>query len=313
MNPKYKVLISTSSFAQADRKPLELLTAAGVDYQLNPHGRQLKADESIALLSGMDGVLAGTEKLDQSVLPKATGLKVISRCGVGLDSVDLKAAAELGIRVYNTPEAHVDAVAELTLAGMLDVLRHVSATDQKIRRGEWHKPLGNLLRGKTIGIVGLGRTGKALVKLLQPFAVTVLAYDPNQDAEFAPKYQVTYLELNDLLPRVDIVSLHLPYSKEIHHLLDETRLGLMKTGAIVINCARGGLIDEASLADRLKDGRLAGAYLDVFEQEPYKGPLLELSNVVLTAHIGSYAAEARVRMEVEAVENLLRGFSELGI
>jgi D-3-phosphoglycerate dehydrogenase len=313
MNSKHKILISTSSFGQADRKPLDLLETAGVEYQLNPHGRQLKPDESIALLSGMHGVIAGTEKLDQNVLSQIPGLKVISRCGVGLDSVDLKAAAELGMRVYNTPEAHVDAVAELALAGMLDVLRQVSATDQKIRRGEWHKPLGNLLRGKTVGVIGLGRTGKALVKLLQPFAVTVLAYDPIRDDEFALKYHVTYLELNELLARADIVSLHVPYSKEIHHLLDDARLSLLKIGAIVVNCARGGLIDEQSLTNRLKDGRLAGAYLDVFEEEPYKGPLIELSNVVLTAHIGSYAAEARVRMEIEAVENLLRGFSELGI
>ncbi|MCI0395258.1 MAG: phosphoglycerate dehydrogenase [Chloroflexi bacterium] len=306
------VFISTSSFGNMDRQPLAMLEAAGIVYRLNPYGRKLKPEESVQLLVGVDGLIAGTELLDRGVLAQAPRLRIVSRCGTGLDSVDLAAAAELGIRVTNTPDAHVDAVAELTLAGILDLLRRVSCADHLVRQGQWVKPMGRLLRGKTVGIVGLGRVGKALVQLLQPFAVTVLAYDPYQDPVFAGQYGVRYIPLEELLGAADVVSLHLSYSRELRHFVDGTRLALMKPEAILVNVARGGLVDEAALAACLQSGRLAGAYLDTFEQEPYQGPLAGLENVVLTPHIGSYAAEARLRMEMEAVENLLRFFQENG-
>lgn len=264
----------------------------------------------MALLQDVDGLIAGTEILARKVLSNATRLKVISRCGTGLDNVDLEAAAELGIHVCNTPDAHVDAVAELTLAGILNVLRRITYADRAIRHGEWEKPMGGLLRGKTVGIIGLGRIGKALVKLLHPFEVMILANDPCQDKAFAQQYSVRYFPLNNLLAKADIITIHLSYSSDIHHLLDRSRLALMKPGAILVNCARGGLVDEQPLYEFLKENKLAGAYLDTFEQEPYRGPLTELQNVVFTPHIGSYAAECRLRMETEAVENLLQFFRE---
>jgi D-3-phosphoglycerate dehydrogenase len=306
-----KILISTSSFGKQNRQPLDVLETAALDCLLNPYGRKLKPEETIALLEGVDGLIAGTELLDRPILEHAPRLKVISRVGTGLDNVDLAAAEELGIQVYNTPDAHVDAVAELTLAGMLDCLRRVTYADRQVRQGQWDKPMGLLLRGKTIGIIGLGRIGKAVVRLLQPFGVTVLAYEPYPDEDFACQHGVTFHSLEDVLEQADLVSLHLSYSTTNRDLLNAARLAQMKPGAYLVNCARGGLVDEQALYEALRDGRLSGAFVDTFAQEPYQGPLAELENVILTTHIGSYAAEVRLRMEMEAVENLLRGLKDM--
>lgn len=285
-----------------------MLKSAGFEYRLNPHGRKLTPAESAGLMRDIDGLIAGTEKMDHELLSSLPNLKVISRVGTGLDSIDLAAAEELGIKVYNTPDAHVEAVAELTLAGILDVFRQMSRAERDVRGGAWRKPMGRLLHGKTVGIIGLGRIGKALVKLLHPFDVMVLAFDPFQDADFAAEYQVEYRAVEAILPEADVVSLHLPYSKENYHFFDGRLLSLMKHDAILVNCARGGLVDEDALLAHLQAGNLAGAYLDTFEKEPYTGPLTTIDNVLLTPHIGSYAAECRLRMEIEAVENLLSYF-----
>ena len=311
MSTQRKVLITTSSFGKTGDRPVEMLVEAGIDYQLNPYGRKLKPEESLSLMSDIDGIIAGTERMDQEMLSQAARLKVISRVGTGLDSIDLAAAKELGIAVFNTPDAHVEAVAELTLAGILDVFRHVSQAGRSIREGSWRKPMGRLLHGKVVAIVGLGRIGKALVRLLHPFDVTLLAYDPFPDTAFADQYGIQYLPLETLLPSADVVTLHLPYSKDNYHLFDDRLLALMKPDSILVNCARGGLVDEAALLTQLQSGKLAGAYLDTFENEPYDGPLTTLENVLLTPHIGSYAAECRLRMETEAVENLLHYFQDV--
>ncbi|MGH9465154.1 MAG: phosphoglycerate dehydrogenase [Thermoanaerobaculia bacterium] len=299
------VAISTSSFARVDRRPLERLAAAQYTVRTNPHGRTLSHDETAALLAGAVGLIAGTETLDRALFAQATSLRVISRCGAGLDNVDLAAAAALGIVVRSVARAHVQAVAELTLAGILDVLRHLARGDRSIRAGAWEKPMGSLLTGKTVGIVGLGRTGKALVRLLEPFSVSLLATDPVEDAVFAAAFGVQYRALGELLQASDIVTLHLPYGEAVHHLLDRDRLAAMKPGAALVNTARGGLVDEAALAEALAAGQLSGAYLDVFEREPYAGPLTVCETALLTPHVGSSAAEARAAMELEAVENLL--------
>ncbi|MBI3090365.1 MAG: phosphoglycerate dehydrogenase [Candidatus Tectomicrobia bacterium] len=305
---KPRIVISTSSFGVMSRRPLELLEAFGAEYALNPYGRKLRAEESMELLREAHGVIAGTERLDRAVLEQAPRLRIISRCGTGVDNIDLEAAAERGLRVCTTPEAPVDGAAEVTLAGMLNVLRRLGEADRRLRAGAWEKPMGGLLRGRTVGIIGLGRVGKAVVKLLQPFAVRLLAFDPQRDDAFAAQYGVSYTDFAKVVQEAEILTLHCAYSPTLHHLLDRATLSVMKPGAILVNCARGGLVDEQALYELLRAGRLAGAYLDTFELEPYVGPLTELPNVLLSPHIGSYAAECRVRMEVEAVENVLRFF-----
>lgn len=307
---KATILISTSSFGNSDKRPLEMLQEHGVTYRLNPYGRKLKPEETVDLLRDCDGVIAGTEDLNREVITQSPRLKVISRCGTGLDNVDLQAAYEKQISVYNTPDALSDAVSELTLAGMLDILRRVSYSDRLIRSGEWEKPMGCLLRGKKVGIIGLGRVGKALARLLHPFEVTLVAYDPCHDDDFAREYSIEYSTLKNVLETADIVTLHPTFSSQLWHMLDEERLKSMKQGAILINCARGGLVDEEALYRLIESGYLGGAYLDTFEQEPYHGPLTESANVLMTPHIGSYASECRLKMEIQAVENLLSYFRE---
>ncbi len=299
------VAISTSSFAKESSRPLEMLRAAGFEVRGNPTGRTLTSDEAKEHLQGVVGLIAGTEKLTRDVLTACPQLRCISRVGVGIDGVDLTAAKELSITVVNTPDAHVDAVAELTLAGLLSALRAIPRSDTSIRGGGFDKPMGRLLRGKSIGFVGFGKVARALTKLLAPFEGQRWAYDVVEDAPAAAALGVRYASLDEVLASCDIVSLHLPYAKSAHHLIGAAELGRMKEDALLVNTARGGLLDEAALLSFLEAHPRASAYLDCFEKEPYQGPLTRLKNVVLSAHIGSYAREARVRMEVEAVENLL--------
>jgi D-3-phosphoglycerate dehydrogenase len=291
---------STSSFGKESPRPLELLRQAGFEVRANPHGRTLTTEEARAHLEGVVGLVAGTEKLTSELLRQLPQLKCISRVGVGVDSVDLGAAKELGIAVVNTPDAHVDAVAELALAGLLGMLRKVPHSDAAIRSAGFEKPMGRLLRDKTVGFVGFGRVARRFAELLAPFHCALLAYDVMRCE------RVRQVELDELLATSDVVSLHLPYSKSAHHIIGAAQLERMKSDAILVNTARGGLVDEAALVAHLERHPKCAAYLDCFEKEPYAGPLAKLPNVVVTAHIGSYACEARVRMELEAVENLLR-------
>lgn len=301
-----RVFISTSSFGKVDKAPLRRLEEEGVAVRLNPHGRTLTASEIAAFLTNVDGLIAGTEPLTRAVLSQAKQLRVISRCGTGLDNVDVKAAKELGIAVTATTQAHVPAVAELTLGAMIALLRQIPQNDRAIRSGVWHKPIGQLLRGRTVGIVGLGKVGKEVVRALKPFGARVLAYDAYPDTAFARAHDVHFTTLAALLRESDIVSLHLPYDPSLHHLLDRELLACMKPEAYLINTSRGGLVDEAALYDFLTSGKLAGAFLDTFEEEPYRGPLVQVPNVILSPHAGAYARESRIAMESEAVENLLR-------
>lgn len=300
------VLISTSSFGLVSREPLDRLERAGLSYRLNPHARKLEPHETRELLSGIDGLIAGTELLDRDILTGAADLEAIARVGVGLENIDLEAARELGIKVSNTPDPPARAVAELALGGILATLRQLAPADRSLRRGEWRKPMGRLLSGCTIGIVGAGRAGRALIGLLAPFGCRILAVDLEPDPAWALEADVELAAVEVLLATSDIVSLHVPLTPETRHLIDRDAIRRMKPGAVLVNCARGGLVDEAALAENLRSGKLAAAYLDVFEAEPYRGELIDLPNTLLSPHIGSYAAECRLEMELEAVANLIR-------
>jgi len=234
---------------------------------------------------------------------------VISRCGVGLDNVDLSAAKEFGIDVYNTPEAPAVAVSELTLGLILALLRKIVINDQMLRTKSWKPMMGRLLSEQTVGIVGYGRIGQKVAHLLSAFGSNILIYDPF----FSGEKDKRFVEIDCLLKNSTVVSLHLPGNPENYHFIDKDKLDLMPKESVLINTARGGLIDEDSLHEKLEAGKLAGAALDVFETEPYAGNLLNLSNVVLTSHMGSYAQESRMRMEDEAMENLFFGLHKKGI
>ena len=308
MNDHLTVLLSVSSFGEASDVPVQMLKDAGVRVVENPYGRRLKEEEISELIGEADALIAGTEPLNAAVLERAVKLRVISRVGVGLENIDLNAALRLGIVVRNTPEALTDSVAELTLGGILNLLRHVSLMDREMRGGDWNRRMGAQLRGKTVGIIGLGRIGRRLAELLAPFEVTIISSDRAPDSGAAERLGVTYVELDELLAAADVITLHVPGLE--HPLIAERELALMKPGAVLVNASRGGLIDEGALLDALREERISGAYLDTFGEEPYAGPLRELPNVLLTPHAGSYSAEARERMETEAVSNMLGALKE---
>ncbi|SFE72735.1 phosphoglycerate dehydrogenase [Nitrosomonas sp. Nm166] len=304
-------VISTSSFNIDNNPAIQHLLQKGMRAIPNPYRRKLTEDEIIGLLNdGAVGLIAGIEPLTERVFQSAKKLKVISRCGTGLDSVDLTAAKNHGITVLNTPEAPAQAVAELTLGLILASLRQIGQIDQSIRKGEWPRTQGRLLAAQTIGIIGMGYIGRRVARLCQAFEATVIAHDPYTNQILA---DVTLMPLEQLLATADIISLHMPYTPDTHHLLDAQAFAIMKPEAIVINAARGGLVDENALAQALKTGKLAAAALDVFEQEPYQGPLIESNQIILTSHIGSLARESRQRMEIEAAENLLQGLIKTGL
>jgi D-3-phosphoglycerate dehydrogenase len=297
-----KILIGPSSFAEMDKTPLERLRTSGFQVINNPFGRKLKKEELIGLLAGVTGLIAGLEPLSRDVLEQSQ-LKVISRCGVGLSNVDLEAADELGIKVLWTPDAPTNSVAELTVGMLISLMRLVPEMDSALHHHIWNKKIGFELRNKTVLIIGFGRIGRRIFQLLKPFEVNIIASDPYLTGEID---DVTIFPLDQALPLADIISLHASGEREI---LGEREFALMKKGVFLLNGARGGLINEEILVKNLKIGRVVGAWVDSFDEEPYTGPLTQFPQVVLTPHIGSYTEECRRQMEMEAVENLLKGLS----
>ena len=295
-----KVAVTTSSFAEFSDEPLRLLRDKGFEVVMNPHGRALTEEEAITLLAGCVGVAAGTEPLTERVMAALPQLKVISRCGVGMDNVDMAAAKARTITVCNTPDGPTRAVAELALGCALDLLRQVSRMDRELRGGTWKKRMGSLLQGKKLGVIGYGRIGRATAELFALMGCEVAFADP-----FVESGTHQRMEPEALLAWADIVTLHCAKPKDGKPVLDAARLALLKPGSLVLNLARGGLVDEDALVAALKGGKLGGAALDVFVKEPYSGPLAELPQVLLTPHVGSYAKEARIGMEVDTVKNLL--------
>lgn len=295
---KQKILTGTSSFGKFDSKPLEVLEQAGYEVMLNPHARKLSKDEVMNLLNGVTGLIAGLEPLDADVLRKSE-LKVISRVGVGISNIDLKVAEELGIKVCSTPDAPTDAVAELTVAGILNGLRHIPQMDRDLHQGKWIRQNGSQLKGKTVLIVGYGRIGRRVAELLAVFGVKLLIVDPLVEA-------VNRVSLEAGLKQADIVTLHL--SGE-HCVLGPKEFSLIKKGAYICNAARGTLIDESALIQALDSGVVRGCWLDTFEDEPYSGPLTNYDQAILTPHVGSFTRECRIQMEKEATHNLISALS----
>jgi len=304
-----KILISSRSFGETSSKPIEVLKNAGFDVTLNAYKKKLNEAELIKLIDDAVGLIAGTEQITEEVLAHAKSLKVISRYGVGMDNIDLDATKKRGIEVYNTPNAPAKAVAELTLSLILNLLRRIPESSNSMKKGMWQPQMGHSLYGKTIGIIGLGRIGKELVKLVQPFNVNIFAYEKYPDDDFIASHNIRLGSLEEVLSQSDVVSIHLPLMEETRNIIGAKELSLMKHNSILINTARGGLVDEDALISVLKEGTIAGAALDAFENEPYTGELLNLNNVLLTPHIGTYTKETRMIMEMETVENLIKALS----
>ena len=276
----------------------------------NPQTRPLTEDELIPLLEGCDGCIAGLDPYSRKVIENTNGLKVISRYGIGVDNVDLAAAGEKGVKVCNTPGANAQAVADLTLALMLCAARKVTVLDRKTREGQWPRSTGIELFGKTAGLLGLGAVGKAVAKRAAGFSMKVMAYDPFIDLEYARTNNIFPEPFERVLKEADFICLHLPLTNETRHIINADTMGMMKKGVILVNTARGGLIDEKAALEMLKAGHLGGLGLDVYEKEPPgDDPLFQLENVVVTPHTAAHTAEATAAMATRAVENLIEVLS----
>lgn len=263
----------------------------------------LKGETLGAALARADAVIVrSATRITKAVLERVDCLRVIGRAGVGVDNIDVEAATARGIAVLNAPSGNTISAAELAFALLLALVRHIPAADRSMRAGEWNRKLGGTeLHGKTLGLVGAGRIGSAVAERARAFGMTVLAYDPFLPAERARSLSIEPCSLEDLLRRADVVSLHVPLTDATQGLLDAGRLALMKPGAVLINAARGGIVDETALILALEEGRLAGAAFDVFSQEPLPAdhPLRSLQNAVLTPHLGAATLEAQENVAVE--------------
>ena len=290
----------------ANRALLAPLTEAGVEMRWNERGRNLTEAELIEALDGVVATVAGIEPYTERVLAAAPGLKVIARVGVGYDMVDVAAATRHGVAVAMAFGTNHEAVADHTLALMGAAAHRIVEYDRRVRAGGWGTFLHGQLHEATVGVIGFGRIGRAVAKRCLGFSMNVLIADPVADAETVARLGYRLVELDELLRQSDFVSVHAALSAETHHLIDARRLARMKPTAILINTARGGLIDEQALVQALTGGRLGGAALDVFEIEPLPdGPLRHLEQVVLTPHVAGLSAASLRAMAHRASENIL--------
>ena len=302
-----KVLITTVPFGDKNRLPLEFLEDAGIKYLINPLGRKLKEDELAEMVSDFDVLIAGTEPITEKVMSKAGRLKLISRVGIGLDSVDLLAAERYGIKVSYTPDAPAPAVAELTIALMLSLLRSVHLSNTQMHRGEWHRYFGRRIPEVTIGIIGAGRIGGRVIRRLSAFGTPrILVNDMNPNSSITTDLKLEWVGKEEIYRQADVITLHLPLTVHTKNMVRREQLLQMKPDAMLINTSRGGIINEYDLAEVLKAGHLGGAAIDVFEQEPYHGALAEIDHCLLTSHMGSMSIDCRTRMEIEATEEAVR-------
>jgi len=309
-----KIFISTIPFGEVDPTPLKLLQQTGWAYTVNPLGRKLKSQEVAELAMDADGIIAGTENL-VALIQNSTKLKMISRVGIGLDSVPLRECKQKAISVSYTPDAVTLAVAEITLGVMIGVSRHLWVADHHLRKGKWKRLMGKRIGESIIGLVGFGRIGTKVAHLLVPFSpAQVLVNDVLDKTEALQKVKdkgvnICAAEKEEIYKKADIISLHIPNSKQTMQMINEKTLKLFKKDSFLINFARGEIVDEKALYQALKNDWIKGAAIDVYQEEPYSGDLLCLENVLLTPHIGSCSYDCRSQMELQATEDIIRFFN----
>jgi len=302
-----KILVTPASFKPDTVGPaMDRLRSFAGTLVFNPQKRPLTEDELIPLLDGCDGCVAGLDAFTGKVIESARTLKVISRYGTGVDNVDVAAAREKKIVVCNTPGVNAQAVADLTFGFMLSLVRRLPLLDRTTREGKWDRSIGAELYQKNIGILGLGYVGKAVARRAAGFSMRILACSPDIDQEYAGANGIIPVSFNELVSESDFLSLHLPLKAETRHIISLDVMRRMKKGALLINTARGGLLDEAAAYDMLKSGHLGGLALDVYETEPPRNsPLFTLDNVIFTPHTAAHTAEATAAMASLSVQNLI--------
>ena len=302
-----KLFVSTHPFSSTSSIPIQLIQENNIELSVNEHGRKITSEELANDIKDAEILVAGTEKITEEVLKNAPNLKLISRVGIGLDGIDFELCKKYGVRVAYTPDAPTMAVAELCVAMILDLARKVTYTNNNLKEtSSWNRYMGMLLYGKTVGILGMGRIGKSLVHLLSSFNVKFKVYDTKPDLAFGRLYNVDFVSKEELLNVSDIVSVNVPLKSDTINYIGRNELRQMQDHAILINSARGGIINESELYIALKDGLISAAAIDVFEIEPYEGNLKELDNCLLTCHMGASTIDSRTDMEVQAIEEAIR-------
>jgi D-3-phosphoglycerate dehydrogenase / 2-oxoglutarate reductase len=303
-----KVLITTVPFGNQNTYPLDLLKKSDIDYLINPLNKKLTEDELAEMIVDFDVLIAGTEPITKKVMDNAPKLRLISRVGIGLDSVDLLEAEKRGITVSYTPDAPAPAVSELTIGLMLSLLRSIHTSNNEMYHGRWHRYFGRRLSVVTIGIIGVGRIGLGVLRHLQGFSpAKILVNDISPNHNLEREYSnIEWVDKEVIYQQADIVTIHTPLTIKTKDMVKKEQLLSMRKDAIVINTARGGIINENDLYEVMNNGHLSGAAIDVFDFEPYKGNLREVDNCILTAHMGSMSIDCRTRMEIEATEEAVR-------
>lgn len=302
-----KILVTPTSLQPGkDSQALDLLYDFSSDLVFNTYGRPLNEAELIPLLKDCDGYIAGLDSVTETVLNSCPNLKAISRYGAGYDRVDIKSAKKKGIIVTNTPGANATAVAELAFALILSLARNIPYLDSTTRSGKWVRSTGMELKGKTLGIMGLGAIGKTVAGFAKGFHMDIIAYDPFIDKEYCKLNQIQAGTFEEVCKKSNVISLHLPLTDATWHLISQEAISMMQDNTLLINTSRGGIIDEAAAFQALTTGKLGGMGLDAFEQEPPKAsPLFKLDNVIVTPHTGAHTKEAGINMAEAAVRNLI--------
>lgn len=301
-----KVFVSTHPFSSTSSVPMQLIKDNNIELSYNQHGRKITTQELAQDIQDAEVLIAGTEKITEEVFCNAPNLKLISRVGIGLDGIDFDLCKKYDVRVAYTPDAPTMAVAELCVGLIIDLARKISHTDKAIKEGIWNRHMGMLLYGKTVGIFGMGRIGKSLIHLLSTFNVKFKVHDVEPDLAFGRLYAVDFVSKEEVLKSSDIISVNLPLKADTHDYITMKELEMMQAHTILINTARGGIVNEDDLYTALKTNIIAGAAVDVFEVEPYKGDLIKLDNCLLTCHMGASTIDSRTDMEVQAIEEAIR-------
>jgi D-3-phosphoglycerate dehydrogenase len=308
-----KVLVTPRSVTKNGHPSLDALTKAGYEVVFSKPGSFPTEEELLALLPGCVGYLAGVETISARVLESASDLKVISRNGTGVDSVDMDAAQACGIKVCRAQGANARGVAELTLAHILASVRSLSFSDQQMKHEQWQRRKGFELAGRTLGLVGCGKIGQLVTGFALAFGMQVKAHDPYPDQAFSPEGAFAYGSLDEILSESDIISLHCPAQAGNVPLIDSQAIAAMKKGVTIVNTARGSLLDEAAVLAALDSGHVGGVTLDAFESEPPEDwALARDARVVSSPHIGGFTNESVDRAMCAAVDNLLAALAERG-
>lgn len=301
-----KILVTPRSFGKSNSQPIDMLEEQGYEVILNPYGRILQRDEMISLIRDVDGVIIGVDPLDQEIMQHAKKLKAIAKYGVGTDNIDVSFAAKQGIPVSITLGANKEAVADYTFSLMLAAARKLTIIDRECRKLNWSKITTVDIWNKKLGLIGMGNIGKGVAKRAIGFNMKVLAYDLIQDEEYAAANQIEYVSFERIIQECDFISLHLPLNDHTHNIISDNEFNMMKRTAVLVNTARGGLIDESALDNALRENKIWGAGIDVFEHEPPRNlELLQHENLIIGSHCAASTFEAIENMGIMASTNLI--------